>query len=985
MLAAFAMAAASCGGGSTTVPGDAIGPDGGGDATPVVVVDTSVAPAEVGVDEPVEVACTVTQDGVGIQAVADFAVSGTSDFARNGSQVAFHKAGTFTIACSATELGVTDDTPATVTVTDTRPASIDTTVDPAQVAAGTAANVTCTVKDPAGQPADLAVKVVVDPEATVAPGETAGAYTVTATKAGAYTVACQAVDGSLKDDTPATLTVVPGPLAKLLTTVTPDHVAAGGSATATCEATDAYGNAVPDVTTTLPPPEGVVVQSAAGKYEVSGTKAGAYKLQCEVADAPAGVEKVPATLTIEAGPAVSLELGLSPSKPGYKLTDVVEVTWKALDQYGNATAAKIGPVDVTPAGIATAGTSAIQFVFAAEGEATFHACIEDAPAVCDDVVAWCDGSAPVLVVTYPERGATLDGSRTVVVTGNVTDAAGGLAGLTINGSAVTVASDGTFQFPMTANQGINFIDVQAQDKAQNEVRTLRSFAYSTVWYPMDDPDLRKALVTEAIKAWADDTLFYSSDPNDTGTLSVILADVLAGLDLTKMLPNPLAAGITDIPGCNYSVYLYSLTFSKPAIAIKSVEGGLSLHAIIPNVKGNGLMDNSGGFCLIGDQDFTITADSIDLTTMISITTDPVTHSLRLAASGTTIALNGLDISLSGFLADLLIGLFQGTLVDMLTGEFEKQIASLVDDLNNTLADLFSKPIELPVDALLPGMNPFTLRIYLEARKAEFKAIGGAVDLDAMIRTDKLVERTILGSIGRAGCLADSPPAFAFDTTDPSKVQLGLAEDLAGELLYGLWNAKVLHLHVTAADLAGLGVDLSQYGIGALDLTTAPLLPPVLTDCATADGSLEAQLGDFYAEASFDFGGMPVDMHFYMFLKVPATLGVANDPEKGQVVSITVGKPTYVDVEMVSVNAEWVGQEDVLANLLVTGIIPLAFDKLAAEPITFAIPAFNLKSLGGESLPLPDKDLLIVPNALDVIDGYVQIKANLATQAPATGP
>lgn len=954
----------ACGGGETGQQN--------GDISSVVVVETTVTPSTAGVNQPVEVICTVTQDGIMIEANTDFTVLGTSEYVRNGMQIAFTVPGTYEIACSA--LGVVDDTPATVTVTDSEPTSIETLVDPTETMAGQPVNVTCIVKDQYGVEMSLPVKVVTDPDMSVT--STDGAFSLSATVAGKYYVSCQTVDGSIKDNSPASVTVLPGPVAKLVTIIEPNHVMAGELASVKCDASDAYGNKIDNLNTTLSVPSGVVAQYAAQQYQVYSYKAGVYTLECDTTEK--GVKKVSATLTVEPGVPVKLELGLIPSKPGYRLDDVVELTWKATDKFGNEASSKLGEIAVNPEGIVTAGSSAIQFVFIGEGKVTFFACIENEPNICDEVSAWCDGTAPVLTITYPERGATLDGDMTVNVTGTVYDTAGGFAGLTINGKEVTVAEDGSFVFPMTANQGINIIVAEAFDAAQNRTRTIRSFAYSTYWYPMDDPDIRKAFITDAIMAWARDTFFYNSDPNDTGTLSYIVADVMANLDLTKMLPSPLTT--VDQAGCKYAVYLYSLTYKKPQVEVKSAVGGLSVRIVIPNVKGNGLLDKTGGgFWCPGDQNFTITADSIEITTMISVTVDPVTHSLRFAAGGTKVTLNKFDISLSSGFWDFLLGLFQNTLVNMLSDEFAKQINKLVSDLNNSLADFFAKPIEVPVDALLPGMNPFTLKLYIEANKADFKNTGGLITLNAMIRTDKLVERTILGSIGRAGCLTSPPDQFELNTTDPSKMQLALAEDLMNEMLYGLWNAKVLHLHITATDLAQMGVDLTQYGIASLDLVTAPLLPPVLTDCSMPTGGLELQIGDFYTEASFDFGGMPVNMHFYMFLKVPADISVSSDT--GKEIALTVGQPTYVDVEMVYVNEEWVGQEDVLANLLITGILPLAFDKLAQKPITFAIPSFNLKELGGENITLPDKDLVIIPHDIDIEDGYMLLKAEISTEAP----
>jgi hypothetical protein len=69
------------------------------------------------------------------------------------------------------------------------------------------------------------------------------------------------------------------------------------------------------------------------------------------------------------------------------------------------------------------------------------------------------------------------------------------------------------------------------------------------------------------------------------------------------------------------------------------------------------------------------------------------------------------------------------------------------------------------------------------------------------------------------------------------------------------------------------------------------------------------------------------------------------------------------------------------------MLPIVFQQLAAKPITFAIPSFNLASLAGSSLPitLPNKDLVIVPKALQHDKGYLDISADLELRDPVVVP
>ena len=60
------------------------------------------------------------------------------------------------------------------------------------------------------------------------------------------------------------------------------------------------------------------------------------------------------------------------------------------------------------------------------------------------------------------------------------------------------------------------------------------------------------------------------------------------------------------------------------------------------------------------------------------------------------------------------------------------------------------------------------------------------------------------------------------------------------------------------------------------------------------------------------------------------------------------------------------------------MLPIMFQQLAAKPITFAIPSFNLASLAVSTplITLPNKDLVIVPKVLQHDKGYLDISADL---------
>jgi len=76
-----------------------------------------------------------------------------------------------------------------------------------------------------------------------------------------------------------------------------------------------------------------------------------------------------------------------------------------------------------------------------------------------------DLTPPVLTITSPANGATLT-SSSLNVSGSVTDALSGVAGVTCNGTAGTVTG-GSFACTVTLNSGANTITAQAADVAGN--------------------------------------------------------------------------------------------------------------------------------------------------------------------------------------------------------------------------------------------------------------------------------------------------------------------------------------------------------------------------------------------------------------------------------------------------------------------------------------------------------------------------------------
>lgn len=124
---------------------------------------------------------------------------------------------------------------------------------------------------------------------------------------------------------------------------------------------------------------------------------------------------------------------------------------------------------------------------------------DDGNLVGNDGCEWnCQVLPPGLTIVAPERGATLTGGSDVLVRGVALDDFHGIAMVTVNGQAVTVSSDGTWGYRMTAAYGLNTVEAIAVNDAGKRARRTLGFYYSTSYLPYAQPVATTAKVPDAL-------------------------------------------------------------------------------------------------------------------------------------------------------------------------------------------------------------------------------------------------------------------------------------------------------------------------------------------------------------------------------------------------------------------------------------------------------------------------------------------------------
>jgi hypothetical protein len=538
--------------------------------------------------------------------------------------------------------------------------------------------------------------------------------------------------------------------------------------------------------------------------------------------------------------------------------------------------------------------------------------------------------------------------------------------------------DGTFEFPMQAKHGQNVSEATALDPFGNETAIVQSYHFSTVYNLLDNENTAASVIKESVKLYLDDLLFYNQDPEDDHNLSALVKNMLADLDLEEFLPNPLAT--QQILLCPYEINIYDLSFGEPDVRLAPEEGSIGFHVSINDFFAHFTADGDNWSCLPLDGDIVAEAIMLDASLVITVTPDGL---LDIRLESVAVNFLGLELVMDDWV-DWLADLIVTSMTSMIEEEVEKLLTQLAADLTENLLVTLAQPIEIPIDAI-PGTDQVLLEVTVRFEYVDIQPPGVDIAANIAVTADKRIGLDSLGALGYANCLGEPPTGPLFDEFFPEKIEAGVYLDLVNQALNALWLNGGLNLAIDSETLAELGTDVSAFGLGNLMITTEPLLPPVITDCNPA-GALTTQIGDFYMEADFELLGKPVDLHVFLFLEIEVEFAVVDGAE-GKEISITIHSPTLSKLQIAYLNEEWEGNEQVFEDLFLDTIIPLIFDQLAAEPITIAIPSFNLADLNTSEagtpspIELPELELIIDLQELKMSMGYLLGRTGVLFETP----
>ena len=929
-------------------------------------------------------------------------------------------------ACGDSQEGTTSETP--TVFPNGKAYKVSTVVEPSTIRAGETATVTCSVVDTSDRAFDTPTTFTVTPES----GVSIDGNVITAGASGTYKVVCRAPDVDVADDLGADLIVEAGAAASIEAVVEPATVAAGETATVTCNVKDADGGIISGVATTVTAPSDVDVDGNA----VSSETAGSYDITCTAND-DATLPSTPAVLTVTAGAAVSVTLLADPEKEVYARGDAVKFSWVAADSFGNPITDAPGALSSPSTGVEVVGDVADnRFRFVEQGFYDWTVTLSGDAGVSDTLSLICDDQGPEITITYPPRGATLTGADgdVVTVTGTVTENLGTIEALVINGVAAALDDNGNFQAALTPEWGTNFVGIYANDSHGNQGKLTPSFQFTSSYVSFVEADAQGVKVDDGAQALLGQGVLDDGvhDPADIDDLATLLEVVLTNIDIPAALQGQNGAVVTQVfplQGVSLFSGLFTLDgdvtvavrivsptdIGPTAVTLDSTTGGVDTEIALGDQLNTGLVLNlevdvvlsaeakaaginvgtASGTATIPNQatsqTITVNAKLIldkppggDLTAGIEglnlgfsnldldvLTDVEFTFTLQFPIGGPqtfTVSLTdlGLDLqsitdalidplvsALGGFIADLVAPLLEGFASDALQG--------LIEQLQ------LSFDFELP-DFLGTGKDPVAVNVYTELTSALFLDEGGQIGLGLGAYAPKGASNTHEpdGAIKRSGCLVGDSEELVYDWG--SELGFGLQTDSLNMVFFALWWSGFIHGPIDVGSLLG---DSAPIPLDDFVLDLDPYASPVINDCSKADGVL-LEWGDVEAKIAGNLLGLGIDATVFLDLQLLVNFDAT---EEGLFVVLEDLK--YFDVEVVAVGPD-VSEadnrmllEEQLEPLLATFLVGESFGPIEIPSLSFdgLIPGLTLP-------PGTDTSLDLGPIEVTKDSGYVLIETDL---------
>lgn len=462
-----------------------------------------------------------------------------------------------------------------------------------------------------------------------------------------------------------------------------------------------------------------------------------------------------------------------------------------------------------------------------------------------------DTKIPELVLDSPARGTALDinDSGSVLIRGRATDEESGLFLVSLNGALIDHDDQGNFEVDYPLQEGLNIIQIAAQDRAKNEALESRAIIYG----PLKDP------AEPIVQA-----LTLDMTPNGVASL----ADVIEAFATPETLMGLLGGGFGDQP-----LEITDLTWDEIDISLIPKEGFLEVRLFL---KGFYAQGSYGADPQTATQGYIRVAQiEAEMDIALDVGTD---NELDLTVLRSEVELEASDVE-SDLVGDNT--LLRGLLVSGIKYAFTEFVPGLLED---TLYDP-----ELLIQEVEFLGRQIEVRMILEEILVSPFGVRGRLGLEFPTDAHANVQ-DLPGALHRVSS-AD------LGTNLDRPIRLNTTRTALDRILHSVWRAGLFHQTLGPEELSDfqLPFELTADSLASLldqrirdidepetpvELRFRPLLPPVVEFGKDhGDDAIMLDIGDFLIDFSLKPEGK-APIHFLtvaLYLDVGVEL-IINDQE-----------------------------------------------------------------------------------------------------------
>ncbi|MCA9635589.1 MAG: hypothetical protein KC420_06110, partial [Myxococcales bacterium] len=549
---------------------------------------------------------------------------------------------------------------------------------------------------------------------------------------------------------------------------------------------------------------------------------------------------------------------------------------------------------------------------------TANRCAGNGECLVEAVVS--NACRPQIIVDYPPRGSTLKGTPgtpVVTVSGQVLGPAGGITELTLNGAPLEIDGEGKFTHDVLATPGGNILDFNAVDVLGSTRRRVQSFLWSTEYRQPEVPG--EQMVPEGLAFYLSQAALDDGDNSaPADDIASVLGIALANFDIAALL-DPKTP-ITSTAG--YDVYLTKMTFGSTKVGLQGTDGGLFLSAALKDVVGDLKFDCTTPACILlgGDGTGGLKIDTIEVQADTMIWVDAQGQVVvTVLSSETTLKADDVDIWSNNAWTNFLLGIIKPFIMNGIVNDIVTQLDTTIEtQLGPALATALNT---LEVNALfeLPelGGGGTKIPVNLVTEFADTIFNDGVAPPDpSPPQGGKIVQKgggyftmdvtphKNEGVPSRVGC-GSSDEVLTLPMA--AEVEIGLADDMINQVLYGAWRGGLLEFEVPPELAESASVKVNNF-------LASGMLAPTASDCKDPK-LLLATIGDLRFDASLVVLDKP--MTFTAFTSMVVRLEIAAEGK-----SISIGIPEVVDIrtELNANEDNMIEAESLIASQLEKGLI-----------------------------------------------------------------